>query len=82
MKMKMKVGSKGQIIIPKVVREIVGIREEGAVIMEVKEKSVEIRSLPKEDLAKAWEERAKKHGGDLKKMGWVYGDQLYEEVFG
>lgn len=80
MKVKIKVGSKGQVVIPKVIRESVGIKEEGEVVMEVKEKSVEIRPLPKENLAGSWQERAKKHGGDVSK--WIYGDRLYEEIFG
>lgn len=80
MKVKIKIGAKGQLVIPKVIRESVGIKEEGEAILEVKEKSIEIKPLPKEDLAKGWEDRAKKHGGDVSK--WIYGDRLYEEIFG
>jgi len=26
-------------------------------------------------------ERAEKYGGDLERLGWIYGDKLYAEVF-
>jgi AbrB family looped-hinge helix DNA binding protein len=80
MKVKIKVGSKGQVVIPKIIRESIGIKEEGEVVMEVKEKSIEIRPLPKEDLVETWRERANKHGDDVSQ--WIYGDHLYEEIFG
>ncbi len=81
MRIKVKLGEKGQLVIPKVVRESVGLRENKPAILEVKEKRIEIRPFPDEDLVKKAKERAKKYGGDLKKLGWIYGDKLYEEVF-
>jgi len=80
-RIKVKLGEKGQLVIPKVVRESVGLRENKPAILEVKEKRIEIRPFPDEDLVKKAKERAKKYGGDLKKLGWIYGDKLYEEVF-
>lgn len=77
---KVKLGGKGQLVIPKVVRESIGLRENSQALLEVKEKKVEIRPLPAEELVKRMEERAKKHGGDVSK--WIYGDMLYEEEFG
>ena len=81
MRIKVKLGEKGQLVIPKVVRESVGLRENKPAILEVKEKKIEIRPFPEEDLVKKAGERAKKYGGDLEKLGWIYGDKLYEEVF-
>lgn len=79
--LKVRLGKKGQLVIPKVVRESIGLVEENDVLLEVKEKSIEIKLFPKEDLVKKARERAKKYGGDLKKLGWAYGDRLYEEEF-
>ena len=81
MRIKVKLGEKGQLVIPKVVRESVGLRENKPAILEVKEKKIEIRPFPEEDLVKKARERANKYGGDLVELGWIYGDKLYEEVF-
>ena len=78
---KLKVGPKGQVVIPKIVRESLGIRVSSTVMLEVKEKAVEIKPIQAGDLVGKWAERAAKLGGDLKKLGWVYGDKLYEEEF-
>jgi AbrB family looped-hinge helix DNA binding protein len=80
-KIKVKLGPKGQLVIPKVVRESVGLRENASAILEVKESAIEIRPLDSSDLVERSKQRAKEHGGDIKKLGWVYGDRLYEEVF-
>jgi AbrB family looped-hinge helix DNA binding protein len=77
-----KIGEKGQLVIPKLIRESVGLLENRPAILEVKEKAIEIRPFPEEDLVKKWRERAREYGGNLKKLGWVYGDRLYEEEFG
>ena len=50
--------------------------------MEEKEGSVERRPLTDENLVERSEDRARKYGGDFKKMNWRYGDKLYEEAFG
>ncbi|MBS7622330.1 AbrB/MazE/SpoVT family DNA-binding domain-containing protein [Candidatus Bathyarchaeota archaeon] len=81
MRIKIKLGEKGQLVVPKVVREHIGLHEKGYAIIEVKENHLEIRPLTKEDIVKEWREIAKKHGGDLSRMKFVYGDRLYEEVF-
>ena len=81
MRIKVKLGDKGQLVIPKVVRESIGLKENGSALLEVKEKVIEIRPLSSEDLLERSRERAKKYGGDIRKQGWVYGDKLYEEVF-
>ena len=77
--LKLKLGSKGELIIPKKVREQLGLIRNKTIILEVKEKSAEIRAAS-EDLLKRWEETAKKEGTDVSK-NFIYGDKLYEEVF-
>ena len=77
--MKLKLGSKGEIVIPKKIREQLGLSKESTIILEVKEKSL-ILKASSEDIVKKWEERAKKH--DYKVSEWTYGDKLYEEIFG
>ena len=81
MKIKVRLGPKGQLVIPKVIRESVGLHENSSAILEVKESAVEIRPLESADLVERTRRRAKEHGGDIRKLGWVYGDRLYEEVF-
>lgn len=76
--LKLKLGSKGEIVIPKKIRESLGLAKEKEVILEVKDRSIIIK-VPPQDIVKLCEERAKRYNIDLKKM--VYGDRLYEEVF-
>ena len=77
---KVKLGGKGQLVIPKVVRESIGLVENGPALLEVKERKIEISSISPKEIVRRMEERAKKHGGDTSK--WIYGDRLYEEEFG
>ena len=81
MQLKLKIGAKGQIVIPKIVRESLGIKTEGKIIMDVKDKTAEIRPMSVDSEIKSWDEFAKKNGVNIKKSGWAYGDELYEEVF-
>lgn len=78
-RLKVRLSSKGQIVIPKVIRESIGLEEKSDAIMEVKGKIIEIKAFPEEDVAEKARERAKKHGGNVSR--WVYGDRLYEEIF-
>ncbi|MBI4141833.1 hypothetical protein HY484_02840 [Candidatus Woesearchaeota archaeon] len=77
--LQLQIGKKGEIVIPKKVREHLGFVYERPLVLVVKEKSVEITSVSDMDIAKRWEERAKKANTNVSK--WVYGDALYEEVF-
>jgi len=43
MKLRRKIGQKGQIVIPKVVRESVGIKPGDEIVMEIREKEVVIK---------------------------------------
>ncbi|MCP8308374.1 MAG: AbrB/MazE/SpoVT family DNA-binding domain-containing protein [archaeon] len=78
-RIKVKLGSKGQLVIPKVIRESLGLTENIVLILEVKDKKIEIRPL-EEDVLEKWEEIAKREGVDVSKE-ILYGDKLYEEVF-
>jgi len=80
-RIKVKLGDKGQLVIPKIVRECVGLKANGSALLEVKDNYIEIRPISAVDLVQRSRERAKKYGGDIKKLGWIYGDRLYEEVF-
>ena len=76
---KVKLGGKGQVVIPKVVRDSIGLRENSAAIMEVKDKKIEISPFSKKEFFREIEERVKRSGADTSK--WVMGDDLYEEEF-
>lgn len=78
-RIKVKLGSKGQLVIPKVIRESLGLTENIILILEVKDKKIEIRPL-EEDVLDKWEDIAKREGVDVSKE-ILYGDKLYEEVF-
>ena len=78
-RIKVKLGSKGQLVIPKIVRESLGLTENRPLILEVKDKVVEIRPL-REDVLKEWMEVVKREGVEVSKK-LIYGDKLYEEVF-
>jgi len=74
-----KMGARGQIVIPKIIRESLGLVENKEVVIEVKDKKIEI--LPSaENIAEEWKKIAEKEGVDVKKK-LIYGDRLYEEVF-
>lgn len=78
-KFKVRMGSKGQLVIPKIIRNSLGLTENSYVTLEVKDKCVEIKLL-QEDFTKKWDDLRQKEGLDVSKK-MVYGDKLYEEVF-
>jgi len=78
-RVKIKVGSRGQLVIPKVIRESLGLSENKHVVLEVRDKTLEIKTLD-EGIVKKWKEIAEREGLDVSKE-LVYGDRLYEEVF-
>ena len=77
-RIKVKLGSKGQLVIPKVIRESLGLIENKFVVLEVKDKSIEIKALD-EGIVEKWIEISKREGVDVSK-DIIYGDRLYEEV--
>ena len=80
LKIKTKVGARGQIVIPKVIRESLGITENKMVLLEVEDKTLRLIPAEGKDILKRWEETAKREGTDVSKK-FIYGDKLYEEVF-
>lgn len=72
-------GKKGEIVIPKKVREHLGFVRERPLVLVIKEKSIELIPTANADIVKKWEDRARKAKVDVSK--WVYGDAIYEEVF-
>ena len=78
-KFKVRVGGKGQLVIPKIVRTSLGLTENSYVTVEVKDKCVEIKPL-QEDFTAKWNELRRRDGLDVSRK-MIYGDKLYEEVF-
>ena len=78
MEITLKVGPKGQIVIPKFIRENLGILEKGNVTLSVSEKTVSLKSAQK-DIVTEWQAQAEKTHKDVSK--WIHGDSLYEEEF-
>lgn len=78
--LKTKMGMRGQLVIPKMIRESLGIVENKTVLLEVDHKTVRLIPVESQDILSAWEGIAKKEGGNISK-DFVYGDELYEEVF-
>lgn len=76
--MQLKLGAKGELVIPKKIREHLGLSRDRPVILEVKEKVVCLRA-PETDIVRRWEARARRCKIDPAKL--VYGDKLYEEMF-
>ena len=77
---KLKVGSKGEIVIPKKIRESLGFRVNHDIILNVYDDKVELFAEDGKNILQKWKERASKIGTDVKK-NYIYGDRLYEDVF-
>jgi len=75
------VGKRGEIVIPKKIRESLGIKKENNIFLEIKADAIELRALPKknEDIMAKWAAQAKKENVNISK--WKMGNELYEEVF-
>lgn len=80
LKIKTKVGARGQIVIPKIVRESLGIVENKTLILELDEKTVRLIPESGLDIVKRWAEIAGKEGTNVSKK-IAYGDRLYEGLF-
>ena len=74
-----KVGVRGQIVIPKILRKSLGLDEGSDVLIKVVDDEIHIRSA-QTDIVSKWRRIAQSHGGDVKKE-IIYGDRIYEEVF-
>ncbi len=79
-KLRIKVGPKGQIIIPKVLREAYGIKEGGYVIIEPYDDKLVIRGVEDpRDVIKWIKERRKKLKGKMARLGDLIKVDLEEE---
>lgn len=76
--LKTQASARGEIVIPKHIREELGITKDTVLFLEVKGKTLEIRAGPKDPI-KVLEECAKRANLDPSKI--VHGDQLYEGIF-
>jgi AbrB family looped-hinge helix DNA binding protein len=76
---RVKLGKRGQLVIPKIIRESLGLKEESYVVLEVSDKKLEVRPLD-DDVVNKWASVAKTEGLDVTKT-LTYGDKLYEKVF-
>ena len=79
-KLKTKVGARGQIVIPKIVRESLGIVENSTLVLELDEKVIHLVPQNGLEIMKRWQEFSKKYGTNASK-NIVYGNKLYEEIF-
>ncbi len=71
-KLKLKVGPKGQIVIPKPLREAYNIREGGSVIIELRDDGILIKKIIKEEELFRWlKERKRKLKANIAKLGEV-----------
>lgn len=80
MTIKTKMGLRGQLVIPKIIRESLGLIDNKVVLLEVNEKELRLIPAKDKDIASSWEAIAKSQGTNVKK-NLIYGDKLYEEVF-
>ena len=76
--LQLKLGTKGELVIPKKIRDQLGFSRYKRVLLEIKEEGVLLRA-PATDVVKRCRDRAKKIHADVSK--WKMGDELYEEVF-
>ena len=79
MKLKTKVGPKGQIVIPKPIREKLGVKPDDIVLLDIERERLVVEKVI-EDPLKAIFEFSQKFGRKSSEI--VRGDELYEEVFG
>ena len=77
MKLKVKVGPKGQVVIPKHIRDSLGIRPSDLVLIDVEGGKTILEGIQEDPLA-VLAEIARVHG--VKSSELVWGDKLYEEV--
>ena len=75
---KLKIGGKGEIVIPKKIREYLGLTKNKTVTLSVEDKKIVLKP-DQSDIAAKWTMLATKHREDTSK--WVRGDAMYEDVF-
>ena len=78
-KLKLKVGPKGQIVIPKIFREKYGIKENSYITVEARENELIIRRAESIDEALEWLKERRKRLGRRAKLGELAEVDLEEE---
>ena len=79
-KLRVKVGPKGQIVIPKIFREAYKIKEGGYAILEPEEDGLKIRGVASPEEVIEWiRERRKRIGGKQARLGELLSVSLEEE---
>lgn len=76
--MQLNISPKGEIVIPKKIRETFGLLHANKITLEVKGNFLILKPI-NFDLVKQWEANAKKYNLDVNTL--IYGDKLYEEIF-
>ena len=79
MKLKVKVGPKGQIVIPKLIREKLGVNPADVVLLDMEGDRAVVEAVHWDPVEKL-SEISRKVGTKSSELVW--GDKLYEEVFG
>ncbi len=79
MKLKAKVGPKGQIVIPKPIRDRLRVKPDDIVLLDIERERIVVEKTP-DDPLKVITGTAKRIG--VKSSELVWGDKLYEELFG
>ena len=69
--------AKGEIVIPKKIREQFGFAPGRMILLTVTEKEIALKPVARKSIAKKWAERAKRI--NLKSSGIIHGDALYEK---
>ena len=77
---KLKIGSKGEIVIPKKIRENLGFKEKQSLILKIKEDKIELYPEKGKEILEKWKLRALNEGVDVRRK-FGYGDKLYKEGF-
>ena len=79
MKLKTRVGPKGQIVIPKPIRDRLKVKPDDIVLLDIERERIIVEKTP-DDPVKVITETAKRIGTKSSELVW--GDKLYEELFG
>lgn len=74
----LKLGKRGEIVIPKKIRDHLGLLEDGQVMLQVDGKTITLRPSI-DNIADIWAQRARCSNVDITK--WKMGDELYEAEF-
>jgi len=77
LKLKVRVGPKGQIVIPKAIRDNLGINPNDVVLVDLEGGKATVETV-RQDPVEVLTEIARLHG--VKSSELVWGDKLYEEV--